>query len=50
MHCVYSSFARFSGDGLPGADEVFDNFTAITGRAPTTVEGFIRKHADAFRY
>lgn len=50
MNCVYNSFARHSRDGIPGSDQTFENFTQITGMRPTTIEDFVRKHADHFRY
>jgi NAD(P)H dehydrogenase (quinone) len=50
MDCAYRSFVRLGTTGIPGSEEVFDNFQAITGRAPTLVEDFICKNADAFDY
>ena len=32
-----------------GADEVFDNFAAITGRQPRTVADFAKTHAAIFK-
>jgi NAD(P)H dehydrogenase (quinone) len=50
MKCVYESFLKLINDEIPGTDEVFDNFPAITGRAPGTIADFAKKHADKFRY
>jgi hypothetical protein len=32
------------------ADEIFDNFHAITGRQPKTIAQFVMKHAASFQY
>lgn len=50
MDCAYRSFVRLGTTGIPGSEEVFDNFQAITGRTATLVEDFVRKHAGAFAY
>jgi len=50
MKCVYESFLKLINGEIPGADEVFDNFTAITGKAPSTLADFATKHADKFKY
>jgi NAD(P)H dehydrogenase (quinone) len=50
MDCAYRSYIRLGTTGIPGSEEVFDNFEALTGRPPTLVEDFVRKHADAFAY
>jgi NAD(P)H dehydrogenase (quinone) len=50
MDCVYDSYRRLSGEGVPGSDETFDNFTPITGRQPNTLADFARKHASRFKY
>jgi NAD(P)H dehydrogenase (quinone) len=50
MDCAYRSYIRLGTTGIPRSEEVFDNFEAITGRTPTLVENFIRKHATDFDY
>jgi NAD(P)H dehydrogenase (quinone) len=50
MDCVYDSYSRLSGEGIPGSDETFDNFTRITGRQPNTLADFACKHASRFKY
>jgi hypothetical protein len=50
MDCAYDSYRRLSGEGIPGSDETFDNFTPITGRQPNTLADFARKHATRFKY
>lgn len=50
MNCVYDSFIRLGTTGIPGTEEVFDNFTEITGLQPTRVEDFISKHRHEFDY
>ena len=50
MRCVANSYTWLTAGKDIGADEVFANFPAITGRQPRTLADFTRKHADAFRY
>jgi hypothetical protein len=49
MKCVYECYRDFGAGKLIG-DEIFDNFTFITGRQPKTIEDFIDANADVFRY
>jgi NAD(P)H dehydrogenase (quinone) len=49
MRCVHNSFVWLT-DGVDiGADEVFDNFPAITGKQPRTVADFAKTHAAEFQ-
>jgi NAD(P)H dehydrogenase (quinone) len=50
MKCVFDSYTDLTNGKNIGADEVFDNFHAITGRQPKTIAQFARKHAACFRY
>lgn len=50
MACVYDSFKRTANGTIPGVDETFDNFEAITGRPPVKWEAFVRKHRAALAY
>ena len=50
MHCVYEHYKRYAAHTIPGADDVFDNFPAITGREPVRWIQFIKKHRAAFDY
>ncbi|WP_020473560.1 NmrA family NAD(P)-binding protein [Zavarzinella formosa] len=50
MRCVYNSYVWLTAGVDLGADKVFDNFPAITGRQPRTVADFAKTHADRFRY
>jgi len=50
MKCVFDSYTDYTAGKIPGADEVFDNFPAITGKQPRTLADFAKAHADKFRY
>lgn len=50
MTCVYESFKRLGNGDLVGHDQIFDNFGAITGKTPSSIEDFVRRNADSFRY
>lgn len=46
MDCVYDHWKAYAAFEIPGADDTFDNFPAITGKQPTDWAGFIRKHKE----
>jgi hypothetical protein len=48
MKCVFDSYTDYTAGKIPGADEVFDNFPAITGKQPRTLADFAKAHADKF--
>lgn len=50
MACVYDSFKRTASGAIPGVDQIFDNFKAITGRQPVRWEEFVRKHRTTLAY
>lgn len=50
MGCVYDHYKRYAADTIPGADDTFDNFIAITGRQPTRWIDFIARHKADFAY
>ena len=50
MKCVFDSYSDFTAGKDIGADEVFDNFSALTGRSPRTLADFAQTHAKKFRY
>jgi NAD(P)H dehydrogenase (quinone) len=50
MKCVFDSYSDLTDGKDIGADQIFDNFTRITGGHPRTIADFTRKHADRFRY
>ena len=50
MDCVYKHYIRYAEGTIPGADDVFDNFEAITGQQPTRWADFIVKHKEEFKY
>jgi uncharacterized protein YbjT (DUF2867 family) len=50
MNCVYDHWKRYAVGTIPGADDTFDNFPAITGRQPTKLAGFIERHKAEFAY
>jgi NAD(P)H dehydrogenase (quinone) len=50
MHCVYQSYVDLTAGKDLRADQVFDSYTAITGKKPTTLAAFATKHAAAFKY
>ena len=50
MKCVFDSYSDFTAGKDIGADEIFENFPALTGRAPKTLADFAQTHAKKFRY
>ncbi len=50
MHCVYEHWKRYAAGTIPGADDTFDNFPAITGRQPAKLADFIGRHKAEFIY
>jgi NAD(P)H dehydrogenase (quinone) len=50
MSCVYDHWKRYAEGTIPGADDTFDNFPAITGEQPTKLADFIRRHRAEFAY
>ena len=50
MKCVFESFSSLTNGKDIGADEVFDNFTQLTGVRPRTIADFASKNAERFRY
>jgi uncharacterized protein YbjT (DUF2867 family) len=50
MKCVLDSYTDYTAGKVSGADEVFDNFLAITGKKPRSLADFARKHAAKFQY
>lgn len=50
MHCVYDHWKRYAAGTIPGADDTFDNFPHITGKQPTSLDGFLRRHKAEFAY
>ena len=50
MTCMYEHWKRYAAGTIPGADDTFDNFEAITGRQPTKWNDFIEKHKPEFVY
>ena len=50
MNCVHDNFTRMAARQIPGVEETFDNFEAITGRQPVRWEEFVQKHRSAFAY
>jgi NAD(P)H dehydrogenase (quinone) len=50
MRCVYNSYASLTAGEDLGADVVFGNFPAITGRQPRTLADFAKTHAAKFKY
>jgi NAD(P)H dehydrogenase (quinone) len=50
MKCVFDSYTDLTEGKNIGADQVFDNFTRITGEQPRTIAGFAQTYADRFRY
>ncbi len=50
MNCVYDHWKRYAAGTIPGADDTFDNFPAITGKQPQTLAGFITQHKAEFAY
>lgn len=50
MGCVYDHWKRYIAGTIPGADDTFDNFPAITGRQPTRWADFIEKHKAELSY
>ena len=50
MNCVHDNFTRMAARQIPGVEETFDNFEAITGRQPVRWEEFVQKLRSAFAY
>ena len=50
MGCVYDHWKRYAAGTIPGAEDTFDNFPAITGRQPTRWADFIEKHKAELTY
>jgi len=50
MRCVYDHWKRYAAGTIPGADDTFDNFPAITGKRPTKWADFIIRHKAELAY
>jgi NAD(P)H dehydrogenase (quinone) len=50
MKCVFDSYSDLTEGKDLGADQVFGNFTCITGGHPRTIAYFARRYSDRFRY
>jgi NAD(P)H dehydrogenase (quinone) len=50
MSCVYQNWIDYDAGKIVGADTVYDNFFALTGRQPRTWAQFAKENAAAFRY
>jgi len=50
MNCVYDHWKRYAAGTIPGADDTFGNFPAITGRQPTKLADFVLRHKEDFAY
>jgi NAD(P)H dehydrogenase (quinone) len=50
MKCVFDSYTDLTNGVDLRSDEVFENFSQITGGSPLTLADFARRHADRFRY
>jgi NAD(P)H dehydrogenase (quinone) len=50
MGSVYDHWKRYAAGTIPGADDTFDNFLAITGKQPAKWVDFIEKHKAALDY
>ena len=50
MKCVFDSYTDLTNGVDLRSDEVFDNFSSITGRSALTIADFARRHANHFRY
>jgi NAD(P)H dehydrogenase (quinone) len=50
MNCVYDHWKRYAAGTIPGADDTFDNFPAITGKQPTKWADFIQRHKAELAY
>jgi NAD(P)H dehydrogenase (quinone) len=50
MSCVYEHYKAYAADKIPGADDTFDNFPALTGREPVRWAYFISKYKSEFDY
>lgn len=50
MNCVYQNWIDYEAGNIVGADTVYDNFVALTGRAPKSWAEFAKENAKAFSY
>ena len=44
------NYAAYTTGARVGEEKVFDSFSEVTGRTPTSVEDFVQKHRGAFAY
>jgi len=50
MSCVYDHYKRRAAHTIPGADDTFDNFPALTGPEPVRWKEFVEKYRATFAY
>ncbi len=50
MKCVFESYSDLTNGKDIGADEVFENFTHLTGGRPRTIADFALRNSERFRY
>jgi len=50
MKCVYDHWKHYAAGTIPGADDAFDNFPAITRKQPTKLADFIQRHKAELAY
>ena len=50
LNCVHDHWKRYAAGTIPGADDTFDKFPAITGHQPIKLADFIMRHKAEFAY
>lgn len=50
MRCVYNHWKMHANGEIPGASDTFENFKKVTGKNPTKLADFIKKHKEKLNY
>ena len=50
MLSVFENYAAYASGERKGGEKTFDTYREITGLEPTSIEGFVKKHVNAFTY
>jgi NAD(P)H dehydrogenase (quinone) len=50
MRSVHDNYADLEAGRGPGVSQPFEDFSRLTGKAPSSLSDFIASHVDCFRY
>jgi NAD(P)H dehydrogenase (quinone) len=50
MQSVYENYVAYTSGATSGVETITESFEEVTGRTPTTIEGFATKHHSALSY